>query len=90
MWDHFVWTTGSVRATCNPSVVIFLLSFVFKFDARPSGDHVDDSPERWVGELFLLMWRRGWLMVLLVCLFVTLGVAGLIFIIVEGVVVGKA
>jgi hypothetical protein len=52
----------------DPSVMVLILLLVFRFDARPSGDHVDDSPERWVDEFFLLRWRRGWLVVLLVCL----------------------
>jgi hypothetical protein len=52
----------------NPSVVIFFPSLVFKFSVGPFGDHVDDSPKRWVSELFLHRWQRGWLILLLVCL----------------------
>jgi hypothetical protein len=37
-----------------PSVVVFDLSFCFELRARPSGDHVNYSPKRLVGEAFLL------------------------------------
>jgi hypothetical protein len=50
----------------NPSVVLFFLPLVFEFSVGPSGDHVDDSPERWGNELLLLRW--GLLMASLVCL----------------------
>jgi hypothetical protein len=52
----------------DASVVLFLLSHVVEFGVGPLGDHVDDSPERWVGDLLLVRWQTGWLMVLLVCL----------------------
>lgn len=53
----------------NPSIILFLPSFVFELGTEPSSDHVNDPPERWVSELLLLGWRRGLLMVLLlVCL----------------------
>jgi hypothetical protein len=42
----------------DASVVIPLLSFRLKVCAGPSGDHVDDSEIRLIGEVFLL--RRWW------------------------------
>jgi hypothetical protein len=38
----------------DASVVIPLLSFRLKVCAGPSGDHVDDSEIRLIGEVFLL------------------------------------
>jgi hypothetical protein len=43
----------------NPSVVLFFLPLVFEFSVGPSGDHVDDSLERWGNELLLLMRGGG-------------------------------
>jgi hypothetical protein len=37
-----------------PSVMVFLLSFCFELRARPSGYHVDYSPEGLISEVFLL------------------------------------
>jgi hypothetical protein len=40
-------------------IMIPLLPLRLEVDAGPSGDHVDDSAIRLIGEVFLL-WRLGW------------------------------
>ena len=56
------WHMGPLRLNHRPGegymvyplIVVFLLSFSFELGAGPSGDHVDYSPERLVGEVFML------------------------------------
>jgi hypothetical protein len=61
--DHLVCTTGPVRVTWfDTPIVIPLLSLRLEVDAGPSGDHVNDSAIRLIGEVFLL-WCLGVILV---------------------------
>jgi hypothetical protein len=39
-------------------VMVPFLAFIFEVGAGPSGNHMDDSFERWIGKVIFLF--RGW------------------------------